>query len=161
MDYNSSSKANNLSFSKFPHLLWNTRAYYSVHWTLSWVRLIWSKSSHPVYLRSVLILSSCVTFGPTAGIPSCFPTEALHAFFMCATYAIHRIPLLFNQSTEYKEWGSSLRNFLRPDNFVWPRILLLYARSRYYSFLGLKKTKFYAHIEQQQLTFPWCPIRRT
>ena len=56
------------------------RAFY---WSLSWARSIQSTPSHPITLRSILILSTHLHLGLPSGLfPSYFPTNILYAFLV-------------------------------------------------------------------------------
>jgi hypothetical protein len=49
-----------------------------LHWSLSWARSIQSIPSHPISLRSILILSTHLLLGlPSGLVPSGFPTNIL------------------------------------------------------------------------------------
>jgi hypothetical protein len=53
----------------------------TLHWSLSWARSIQSIPSHPISVRSILILSTHLRFGlPSDLFPSGFPTNILYAF---------------------------------------------------------------------------------
>jgi hypothetical protein len=53
----------------------------SFHWSLSWSRWIQSIPSHPISLRSILILSTHLRLGlPSSLLPYDFPTNILYAF---------------------------------------------------------------------------------
>jgi hypothetical protein len=53
----------------------------ALHCSLTWARGIQSISSHPIYLRSILILSTHLLLGLPSGLfPSRFPTKILHTF---------------------------------------------------------------------------------
>jgi hypothetical protein len=57
-----------------------TRALY---WSLSFATSIQSPPSHPISLRSILILSTHLRFGlPSGLVPSGFPTNILYAFLV-------------------------------------------------------------------------------
>jgi hypothetical protein len=66
------------------------------HSSLSWARSIQSISSHPIYLWSILILSTHLRLGlPNGLLPSGCPTNILYAFRfpICATCPAHLILL--------------------------------------------------------------------
>jgi hypothetical protein len=62
---------------ELPSVLWNPKVHYRVHktlhWSLPWARSIQSIPSHPISLRSILILSSYLRLGLPSG-----PTETLY-----------------------------------------------------------------------------------
>jgi hypothetical protein len=58
------------------------------HWSLSWVRWIQSAPSHPISIRSILILTSHLLLGLPNGIfPSDFQTKICYAFLISHTRA--------------------------------------------------------------------------
>jgi hypothetical protein len=69
----------------------------ALHWSLSWARSIQSTPSHPISLRSILILSIQLRLGLPSGLfPSGFPTNILYAFLVShirATCPAHLILL--------------------------------------------------------------------
>jgi hypothetical protein len=52
----------------------------ALHWSLSWARSIQSIPSHPISLRSIVILSSYLRRLHSGLFPSGFPTKILYAF---------------------------------------------------------------------------------
>jgi hypothetical protein len=55
----------------------------ALHWSLSWARSIQSIPSHPISLRSILLLSTHLRLGLPSGLyPSGFPTNILYAFLV-------------------------------------------------------------------------------
>jgi hypothetical protein len=84
------------------------------HWSLSWIRWIQSISSHPISLRSILILFSYLRIGLLSGpFPSGSPTKTLNEFVfstMHATCSTHLILLdLINYICEEYKLRSSSR----------------------------------------------------
>jgi hypothetical protein len=88
----------------------------ALHWSLSWSRSIQSLPSHPISLKSILILSTHLRFGlPSSLYPSGFPTNILYAFLVthiratCPTHFIlPDVIILIILGEEYKLWSSSL-----------------------------------------------------
>jgi hypothetical protein len=71
------------SSQEIPRLYWN-RSFITVftaahHWSPSWARRIQSTTSHPISLRSTVVLSSYLCLGLASGLfPSSFPTRNLY-----------------------------------------------------------------------------------
>jgi hypothetical protein len=81
-----------------------TRAF---HWSLSWARSIQSIPSHPISLRSILILSTHLHLGLPSGLfPSGLPTNILYAF-VCFTFVLRALPI-----------SSSLKNLCQCDEYL-------------------------------------------
>jgi hypothetical protein len=60
----------------------------SRHWSLSWARRIHSTLSHPISLRSILILSFHLPLGLSKSLfHSDIPTEIMYGFFICPVSA--------------------------------------------------------------------------
>jgi hypothetical protein len=56
----------------------------ALHGSLSWASSIQSISSHPISIRSILILSTYLSLCLHNGLfPSGFPTNILYAFLVC------------------------------------------------------------------------------
>jgi hypothetical protein len=93
----------------------STRA---LHWSLFRARLIQSTPSHPISLKSILILSTHLHLGlPSCIFPSGFPTNILYAFLVShihATCPAHLILLgliiLIMIRKEWKLWSSFLHS---------------------------------------------------
>jgi hypothetical protein len=53
----------------------------ALHWSLSWATSIQSNPSHPISLRSILMLPTHLRLGLPSGLyPSGFPNNILYAF---------------------------------------------------------------------------------
>jgi hypothetical protein len=65
----------------------------ALHWSLSWARSIQSILSHPISLRTILILSTYLRLGLPCGLfPSGFRTNILHAVLF-STFVLHALPI--------------------------------------------------------------------
>jgi hypothetical protein len=79
--------ANSAAIQEFPSILWNSKVHYRVHMNppqitiLSQVNPMQSIPSHPISLRSSLILSTHLRLG----LPSGFPTNILHVIYKIST----------------------------------------------------------------------------
>jgi hypothetical protein len=64
----------------------------ALHWSLSWARSIQSIPSHPLSLRSILILSTHLRLGLPSGLFQFgFPTNIPYAFLV-STFLLHAMP---------------------------------------------------------------------
>jgi hypothetical protein len=75
---------------ELPNILWNPKVPYRLHKSpplaLSWARSIQSLPSHPISVRSILILSTHLRLDLSSGLfHSGFPTSILYAFLFCST----------------------------------------------------------------------------
>jgi hypothetical protein len=85
-----------------------TRAH---HWSLSWVRWIHSKSSHPISLRPTLILSyHDRLYLPSGLFPSAFPTQILNTFMSA--------PCFYTHWPHHPPW-------LYHSNYIWQRVQIM------------------------------------
>jgi hypothetical protein len=64
-----------------------------LHWSLSWARSIQSTVTHPITLRSILILSTYLRLGlPSSLFSSGFPNKILH-LFLSSPFVLHALPI--------------------------------------------------------------------
>jgi hypothetical protein len=82
--------------SRTSHAFYGTRRFNTVftralHWSLSWAISIQSTPSHPISLRSILILSTHLRLGyPSSRFTSGFCTDILHAFLF-SPFLLHAL----------------------------------------------------------------------
>jgi hypothetical protein len=63
----------------------------ALHWSLSWARSIQSIPSHPIYLKTILTLSTHLRLRLPSGLfPSGFPTNILHTFLF-SPFVLHAL----------------------------------------------------------------------
>jgi hypothetical protein len=66
----------------------------ALHWSLSWARSIQSIPSHPLYIRSILILSTGLRLDLPSGLfPSGFTTDILYEFQFSPPFVLHALPI--------------------------------------------------------------------
>jgi hypothetical protein len=91
--------------------MFNTVFTTSLHWSLSWAIWIQSTPSHPISLRSILILSTYLRLGLPSGLfPSGLPINILYAFLFSpirATFPAHLILVYFRNRLIFLRWGVS------------------------------------------------------
>jgi hypothetical protein len=100
MELNSSCEvANCADIQEFPSILWNPRVHYRVHKSPplvpnpSQIDKVPTIPSHPIYLRSILILSTHLRLGLPSGLfPSGFPSNILYAF-ASSLFVPHALPI--------------------------------------------------------------------
>jgi hypothetical protein len=86
---------------ELPSILWNAKVHYRVHKSpplvpiLNQINPIHTIPSHPISLRSILIMSTHLHLGLPSGLfPSGFPTNILHAFLF-SPFVLHALPISF------------------------------------------------------------------
>jgi hypothetical protein len=84
----------------------------ALHWSLSWAISIQSTPSHPISLRSILILSTHLRLGLPSGLfHSGFPTNILYAFL----FSPHSCYLLHPSHPPWLDYS----------NYTWRRVQLM------------------------------------
>jgi hypothetical protein len=109
----------------------------ALHWSVSWGRSNQSTSSHPIYIRSILILSSYVCVGLPLGLLHLFEPK-LCKYFSSLLYQLHA-PLI-----SYAWFGHS-NYVLQEIQILKPLILQLSAEPCCFSLFG--PNIFSLHIE--------------
>jgi hypothetical protein len=97
MEHSPSWEANRFAASQeIPHNLWNPKVHYLIHkWPppVSWASSIQSIPPHPIYRRSILILSYHLCLGlPSVLLQSGFPIIPLYNPSPLRQYALHARP---------------------------------------------------------------------
>jgi len=95
-------KLSHSASQEIPRIIWNPTVHYQVHNDLTLgptlSQMHQSTFCRPIFLRSILMLSTHLRLGPPSGIfPTGFPTKILYAFLIsltCAAYPAH--PILLN-----------------------------------------------------------------
>jgi len=77
------------------------------HWSFSWARCMQSTTSHPVSLRSVLILSCHLLLGLPSSLPFRFSDQNIHAFPIPSTRATYPAYLLVSCHMNVMSWEFS------------------------------------------------------
>jgi hypothetical protein len=119
---------------------------------------------HPIYLISILILSSYLHLGIPSGLfLLSLPPKTLYTskfFPMRTIFSAHRILLiiLIILGEEYKLWSSTVCSFLQPPvtySFFGPYILLstLISNTNSLYFSLMSQTKFHTHTKLQETVF--------
>jgi hypothetical protein len=87
----------------------------ALHRFLSWARWIPSAPSHPISLRSILLLPTHLRLGlPSGHFPSGFPTNSLYVFMLLALPISSSLTcvIVIILCEEYNLWSSSFCSFL-------------------------------------------------
>jgi hypothetical protein len=70
----------------------------ALHWSLSWARSIQSIPSHPISLKSILILPARLRIGLSSGLfPFDFHTNILHSFLI-SPFVLHALLILLHRN---------------------------------------------------------------
>jgi hypothetical protein len=121
------------------------------HWPISRTGSIKSTTSSPIYVRSILILSSHLRSGfPSGLLSSDFHTEMLMHFLSLATCRVNlilrRLIVLIIFDKKYKFWCSSIRTFLEhPSKIPVLSSATFYRTLSFLVFLLMCDTEFHTH----------------
>jgi hypothetical protein len=97
----------------------------ALHWSLPWARSIQSIPSHPISIRSILILSTHLRLGLPSGLyPSSFPTNILYAFRF-APLVLHAPPISSPVTWSFQLYFEKSTSYEAPHYVVFSNLLSL------------------------------------
>jgi hypothetical protein len=122
---------------EIPSILWNRNIRYRFHWSIFWARSIQFIPSHPIFLRSVLILFSNLHLGFSSGV---FPS----GLYMTILYEFLVFTLLyFTLSWSLYSYLAKSTSYESPHYVVLSNFLPLYSQDNLFLHIYISYVALY------------------